>query len=355
MKEKCKSKNKDSLKLIIQSIIPNITIQYIDEQEMIVSSSYTLYKKNRNKFDEIITLKVPLVSRLFGKLRLTTRAFRLGIRTIIKLKNGILLIVADKKIFRLKDSKASIVFSFKKGFGPLRNGWCIDEKGNCYLGEYFLNNKRKEVVNLYKSSDNGEKWVVIYTLNDVRHIHCVQYDPFDKLIWVSTGDKNEESKILVSNDEGISWVTIGSGDQKFRNVSFLFTENHVYWGSDAPAKQNYIYRYRRKDGEIKPLAKVGGPVYYSAILKKEGIKLFATTAEGSSEKKSNKGNRSACIWASRDGVHWKVLASWQKDVWPYILGYGKILFARGCYDDDLYFTLQCLKGGDGVSIQAKVL
>jgi len=133
----------------------------------------------------------------------------------------------------------------------------------------------------------------------------------------------------------------------------LFTKDHIYWGSDAPTRQNYIHRYRCKNGEIERLVAVGGPVHYSTTLG-NGIKLFATTAEGNSEGKSAAWDKKAHIWASEDGTNWEDLISWEKDFWPYILGFGRVLFAHGKHGDRLYFTTQSLKKIDNVLFCAKL-
>ena len=79
-----------------------------------------------------------------------------------------------------------------------------------------------------------------------------------------------------------------------------------------------------------------------------------TTAEGDSEGKSAEWDKKAHIWASKDGTQWEDLISWEKDQWPYILGYGRVLFAHGRNRDNLYFTTQCLKKVDNMLIQAKL-
>jgi len=333
-----------------------MVVHYIDGRELWVSSNYTIYRSEDggNTFNKVANLPTFSMIQLLGKFRLTSRAFRLGIRTLRKLKSGTVLAIANRKIFRLKNNEIKVVYSFRKGLGPLREGWCEDNEGNCYLGEYFLNNKRDTPVYLLKSEDDGQTWKIVYSFRNIRHIHCVQYDPFSKSIWLSTGDRDEESSILFSEDGGETWVDIGLGNQMFRAVSLLFTKNHVYWGSDAPTKQNYIYRYIRKTGEIERLTPVDGPVHYSTIVKNK-IKLFATTVEGNSEGKSAEWDKKAHIWGSEDGVYWKDLISWRKDIWPYILGYGRILFASGWHrSNDVYFTTQALQKVDNVLIHAKL-
>jgi hypothetical protein len=344
-----------SLKLIIEKTVPNMVVHSVDHEEIWASSSYTLYrsKDGGSTFDKVVDLKVPPIMRMLGRFRLSSKALRLGIRSLRILKSGTILAIADRKIFRGREDKFDVVYSFKKGFGPLPEGWCEDDKGHCYLAEYFLNNRRNTVSDLLKSSGDGQSWRVIRSLPNVRHIHCVQYDPFGRRVWMGTGDRDEESSISFSEDGGKSWTEIGSGDQMFRTVSLLFTEDYVYWGTDAPTRQNYIYVYNRESGQIERLSPVGGPIHHATILG-NGIKLFATASEGNSEGKNPQWDSKAHIWASQDGIHWEDVMSWEKDFWPYILGYGMVLFAQGRRGDNVYFTAQSLRKVDGMLMHARL-
>ena len=344
-----------SLKLVIQKAVPDMLVHWVDRREVWASSNYTFYiSKDRGEtFIKMADLSVNPLTRMFGKSRFIARALRLGIRDLRKLKSGTILVIADKKIFRSSNGTFKIVHSFTNGLGPLREGWCEDDKGNCYLGEYFLNNRRDTPVNLLKSTDDGQSWETIHSLQHIRHIHCVQYDPFSGRIWMGTGDRDAESSISFSADAGKTWTEIGSGDQMFRAVSLLFTEKHVYWGSDSPTVQNYIYRYACKTREIERLVPVDGPVDYSARLG-NGIMLFATAAVGDSEGKSAEWDRKAHIWASENGIRWKDLISWPKDIYPYIMGFGRVCFAHGHHGDNLYFTTQSLKKLDNTLLCARL-
>jgi hypothetical protein len=344
-----------SLKLTIQKKFPNMTVHYMDQGEIWASSNHTLYRSKDEEFDfkKVFDLKVPLIVQMSGRFRLPARLFRLGIRSLRKLGSGTFLVIADRRIFRLSNGQVEAIYSFPRGFGPLREGWCEDDKGNVYLGEYFINSKCRHPVRLLKSTDDGQTWEVIRSWHHIQHIHFVQYDPFSQRIWLGTGDRDTESSISFSEDEGKSWTEIGSGDQMFRAVTLLFTKEHVYWGSDAPTRQNYIYRYARKSGEIEKMVAVDGPVNYSMSLK-NGIKLFNTDVEGNSEGKSAEWDRKSHIWASKDGIHWEDLIRWEKDSWPYILGFGRVYFPHGQCGNTVYFTAEALKKVDGTLIQAKI-
>jgi hypothetical protein len=171
---------------------------------------------------------------------------------------------------------------------------------------------------------------------------------------MGTGDRDVESSISFSEDQGKTWTILGSGDQMYRAVSFVFARDYFYWGSDAPTRQNYVYRYVRKSGEIERLVPVNGPVHYSMALA-NGAVLFATTAEGNSEGKTAAWDNKAHIWASKDGINWTDLVSWEKDIYPYVLGLGRVYFAHGEVQDEFYFTTEALKKVDRTLFRAKLL
>jgi len=333
-----------SVRLEIEKIIPGMKVHWIDGEGILVSNRYALYssKDYGNTFSKMIDVKTFASHDILARSRLLCRAFRLGIRALLKLKNGVILAVANGKVIRCNNGKSEIIYSFEKGIGPLRDGLCEDNKGNIYIGEYFTNNSRKHPVKLLKSEDGGENWRILRVFKNIRHIHCVQYDPYENLIWMGTGDRDEESSIMFSEDYGETWKSIGSGNQMFRTVSLLFTKDYVYWGTDTPARQSYIYRYKRRDGIVERLSPVNGPVYYSTSLE-NNVLFFSTGAEGESEGVSGAWDNKAHIWASIDGTKWEDIASWEKDSLPYILGYGRIMFARGKSRDMLVFTTECLK------------
>jgi hypothetical protein len=344
------------LKLEIKKTIANMTVHWVEDSKIHTSSGYNFYtsKDEGRTFESAGALKGSSLTRILGKSRLMTRGLRLGIRDFRILSSGTMLAMADRRIYRSSDGDLKPVHHFRKGVGPLREGWCEDNEGTCYLAEYFLNNKRDSPVKLLKSTDDGQTWITVASFERIRHVHCVQFDPFSRRIWVGTGDRDNESGILFSEDKGNTWNRIGSSDQMFRTVSFLFTDEHVYWGSDAPTKQNYIYRQTRKTEEIERLVAVNGPVHYSTMLE-NGAMLFGTTAEGNSEGKSASWDNKARIWASVDGKEWTDVMSWKKDAYPYILGLGRIYFPHGRSRDNVYFTTEALKKADNMLFCARLM
>jgi hypothetical protein len=338
------------MKLIIRRYIPNTLLHTIEDKNIWVSSHLTIYlsKDECNSFEPVISLE-NFISKTVGRIKFIERLLRLDIRLFRKLESGTLLVITNRKLFKVKGKKAHVAFKFRRGVGPLREGLCEDNEGNCYMGEYFLN-KRRMPVYLFKSSDDGENWKPLRIFHGIRHIHFAQFDPFSQSIWVGTGDRDEECCILYSMDKGRSWNKIGLGSQLFRATNLVFTEENVYWGTDAPNMQNYIVRFSRKSRNIKRLHRVNGPVYSSTMLE-NGVLLFATGVEGG----SGELDRRVHIWASSDDDHWYDLFSRNKDWWPYIFGFGQILFAHGQYETNtLYFTTKALKKMHNFTISAEI-
>jgi hypothetical protein len=182
----------------------------------------------------------------------------------------------------------------------------------------------------------------------IRHIHAVQFDSFSKRVWIATGDHDSECQIgfFKSAPSGSELEVVASGTQRTRAVSLLFTNDFVYWGTDADgrsdfAQANHIYRWSRQTHKVEELAKVGGPVYYSC-LDAAGHLFFATTVEGGVS------DSFARLWTSNDGVKWNEIRRWQKDRYPYLFGYGTLSFAGGrSTKSRLYVTAKGMKGRCG--------
>lgn len=100
-------------------------------------------------------------------------------------------------------------------------------------------------------------------LLSTRHIHTVMVDPYTGHIWVGTGDSDQHCFIYYSEDDGRSWRIVGMGSQDWRTVSFWFTRNYVYWGTDTNPPQSIFRipksRYKKNEGwpNMSPLLTSG--------------------------------------------------------------------------------------------------
>lgn len=152
----------------------------------------------------------------------------------------------------------------------------IDSNGDIYVAEYQTvsgSGAAGERIRLLKLASGSSTWQVIWTLNNgaalqTRHFHCCQIDPYTGKLWISTGDNDAYASGTYSNAKDYSWtlawdktgnlpdgatyttaatmsaalasaanVAFLHGDQRHRNVQFLFRSDAVYCQSDADPYQ----------------------------------------------------------------------------------------------------------------------
>lgn len=103
------------------------------------------------------------------------------------------------------------------------------------MGEY-TNAAVPGNAKLWYSGDSGVTWTdrtVAIAGSTIRHIHCVQADPYvGATLWLATGDQDALCQIWKTPDYGYSWTKMGEGTQEFRTLGFVFTPNYIYWAMD---------------------------------------------------------------------------------------------------------------------------
>ncbi len=273
--------------------------------------------------------RVPLVSSLLCRL------LRKGIHHLEK-GHSSSLIVSNKEIFL---SKASIVTSREALHGSRPLLLC-SVGDTYYYGEYRSNNELSP-VHIWRWDVVAEKWAVAWQFTDVRHVHGVFFDVYSNSIWVTTGDRDSEVAIWRTDDGFESLQKVAGGAQQFRAVQLLFTDQYVYFGSDAPDKKNHIYRMDRNGENVECLAAVGSSVFYGC---KVGSHLFFSTAvEPSQVNKS----RYAEVWGSADGLNWKLECRFRKDLWSMrYFQYGQVSFPAGPGDGKTLWLAPMATEGD---------
>lgn len=153
--------------------------------------------------------------------------------------------------------------------------FAIDSNGDRYLGEYMAATEANgQRIRLFKMGAAASAWTTIWSLNvgasdkQARHIHCVQINPIDNTLWISTGDKDAwndgNSSGAADHCWTIRWdkttqlpdattyttpatmtaalaatpgVQILHGQQRHRVVQFMFRSDAVYYQSDADPSQ----------------------------------------------------------------------------------------------------------------------
>lgn len=109
-------------------------------------------------------------------------------------------------------------------------------------------------LNIWKGTNDGRDWEIVATKNRnpqfegdidvIRHFHTARYDPYENLFWIGSGDGGHQCAIYTINPDGTNFQIIFQGardiadGQMYRTTSFMFTDNYIWWGSDAQ-KEGY--------------------------------------------------------------------------------------------------------------------
>jgi hypothetical protein len=250
--------------------------------------------------------------RISVKSRLSARLFRDGFHALAVLSSGVIVAAVPGAIVSLKPNEAEFYSTFRitRGTRPLH----ITAVGNgaVFWGEYFDNPSREE-VHIYGSADSGMTWSVAYTFpkGAIRHIHNIVHDPWQQCLWLFTGDCGDECRILRASCDFGTVDVVRQGKQQARAVAAVPTEDGLYFASDTPLEQNFIYRLDRQ-GNLSRLTAISSSSIYGCRVGK--LLFFSTMVEPSE--------------VNRDGIvrvygsntlapqEWHSALSWHKDPWP---------------------------------------
>ena len=307
---------------LLPKIIKGI-VRYVSVGSVIFAKGSNLYEANDcgSNIKRLPSLPIRRTMRLLNLSRILRRLFRSDVSHWRALSSERNVVMAGNSVYHRYGDEMWSLGAAIIGRRPLF--LMLTPEDHLLYGEY-RNNAERSPVSVWRSLDGGVTWRSAWTFNNIRHIHGVFYDPYAKSIWVTTGDADAESGIWVTDDNFIHLDLIAGGAQRFRVIQLLFTKQFIYFGSDALTEENYIYRMERKTGNIEILQAVSGTIFWGC---KVGTCLFLSTAvEPSTVNKNNY----ACIWGSQDGVKWKCIAKFRKDLWPMkLFQYGQIIFPAG--------------------------
>ena len=104
-------------------------------------------------------------------------------------------------------------------------------------------------LKIWRGTNDGQTWSVVVTRNRnpqfegdtdiIRHFHTVRYDPYEDLFWIGSGDGGYQCASYTINPDGTNFQIILQGErdeadgQMYRTTAFMFTEDYIWWGSDA--------------------------------------------------------------------------------------------------------------------------
>lgn len=308
-------------------------VHHIDDTLLAASFNNLIYTsldhgKTWKKLDRIPITKYQEIQ---DRSSLLSRLLRNKIHHISCFGQNEMIVIGYGFVFTI-DRKSGRVVNASSIIGKRPLVLCSTGSG-VYYGEYRDNPERTPVC-VWANNSGSAEWREIFKFEGIRHIHGVFNDQYDNKIWVTTGDKDEESGIWVTDNNFKTLNKVAHGSQQVRVIQLLFTEKHVYFGSDAPSEVNFIYRLDRKTNKIEKLQEVGNSVFWGCKVRDH---LFFSTAVEPS--KINK-NKYACVWGTKDGENWKRVVSFRKDMWNRkFFQYGQILFPSGENNTDyLWFT-----------------
>ena len=309
----------------IDSLFPHVRIHTVIDGCLIASKGYSIFKSKDMGKTWILqgTLPVPVQKVILSKIRFISRGLRTGIHQITTMHNGKIIICCSNEFYLSDTSLANFerIELHSRFYQILDHNICVTPHFT-YFGEYFRNVERNPVT-VFRTGD-GKTWTKIFSFpkKSVKHIHLLQYDPYFRKIWFSTGDSDSECLLGYSDPDFSHVEIVGRNHQDWRCLELLFTPEKIFWGTDNPEGQNWLMALDRNSGVVQKLKKFNGPVYNLKQFSKNYMILTAT--EGGGGELDNR----AHVWLAADPEKgsWTDYLSFQKDYLPFKFGYGRLFF-----------------------------
>lgn len=317
------------------------------------SGNYLLSRRNviyhspdlKPPFESIAEFPAPSWRRSVARSRLGQRLLRFSVNVVLPLKNGDIFVSFDREIGVIRSGKVELLAGLKRPCRILRSGAAEDQEGGVYFGEYF-GNPDKEKVNVYRYTPGEDRVEVAHTFapGEIRHVHGIYRDGFDESLVCLTGDADSECRMMRTRDGFVTIEAIGEGDESWRAVSALFSEEAIWYGTDAEYRANTVYRLDRATGHRQEAGQVSGTVFYSKEF--GGDRFFATTAENAPGQAENV----AAIWCVGSDDSLRKIVEYPKDTWHTTLfGFGTIFFCGGPSElSHLFYSLYATEGDSKV-------
>ena len=317
------------LKLSLLASFPRTRALTWQDRALYVSSGYQLRRVDFDPQNGFVSSHVAeyhpgSLRSLTSRSRLASRFLRDGFHALTVLSSGHLIAAVPHAIARLEPGANEFQTSFRipRGTRPLHITSTPGD--NLYWGEYFDNRERDE-VHIYGSSDRGLHWDVAYTFpkRAVRHVHNIVYDRWCDCLWILTGDDGDECRILRASTDLRTVEATLSGDQQARAVALVPREDALYFASDTPFEQNHIYRLERS-GRLSQVADLSSSSIYGCAV---GSAVFFSTMVEPSEVNLDRHSR---LFGTTDTNRWETVLSWKKDKYPQrLFQYGNTLLPDG--------------------------
>lgn len=268
--------------------------------------------------------------RVSSGSRLASRLFRDGFHALVVLSSGHVVGAVPGAIVTLApgENDFRLAHRVQRGTRPLH--LAVTPANQVFWGEYFDNPSRDE-VHIYGSTDRGAHWDLAYTFDKgtIRHVHNIVYDRWDDCFWVLTGDDGSECRILRASCDFRHVDIVLAGSQQTRAAALVPTRKALYFASDTPVEQNYVYRIDRSGG-ISRLDALSSSSICGCRL---GDRVFFSTMAEPSERNDE---TSVCVYGGIEGGRYRRLVQWKKDRWPMqLFQYGNAFLPDGQNSTDL--------------------
>ena len=327
------------------TIIKSLVIQDV-QNGIWATRGYDIYfsADNGKTFIKKCRVPIPVNSIYFlGNSSLFRKIFSKSIFTEIKvLQTGTIVAFAGGKILRLGfgEKKFQIVhhlryFGKNEGFGVFPEGIAVDANGNIYYGEYFRNPKRGN-VKIFFSPDDAKTWNDFFSFapKEIKHIHAICYDEYTDSLWVTTGDARSDVLIGYFENNSSELKIVSRGIQNQAAISLLFTKDYVYWGSDTPFLDSFIYQFDRSSNTTKKHKKLNSMAWYASRLNHS---LMAISTAVVHNKSGTITDWNSSMWMSDGGEVWKKIFKFRSK--KNFLIQTQIRFPKADHINDLIFSV----------------
>tara|TARA_B100000787_G_scaffold170189_1_gene164704 strand:+ start:8755 stop:9753 length:999 start_codon:yes stop_codon:yes gene_type:complete len=292
---------------------------YLNDENIVYSKGKKIFFKSNEK--NFVLDFSNFFEKCFYRFTLLARLFRINRLNVIRLSSEKYMVIEKGKLYIIFNG--IIHYKFKFPFTKYVHVNTISiNKNSIVVGEYG-NSMGKYDVGVFFSNDGGDSWkrISLFKKKEVKEILAVYFDDFTNNYWVFTGDKINESKVVVYSEDWTYIKCIGENNLNFRSISAFFFKNHVTWYMNNPFGDSYVIKYLREKDEIIIGQKLPGPAWYSISY---GCKYYLSIA---SEKSNNPND--TFLLSSDDAENWNVEKIFIKDCLPKNLFlFGLINFAQ---------------------------
>lgn len=331
------------MQIKIDRQIPCLRIHCVFNNRIIASNGYNIYSSQDLGISWRFDVELPIrkFNNILYSCRLLSRLLRKGISKIVNINDERLLIFCEGKIYLSNSSISSIerVSLDTCFYQILDNNICVIDR-YIYYGEYFPNYQKRH-VNIFRTKD-CYNWEKIYSFppGRVRHIHLLQFDPYLKRLWFSTGDLGKECTLGLTDLDFSDLEYVGGNNQIWRTLELVFSHEKVFWGMEDPSGINWIVSLDRNSNILRKIIKVGGPIYNFKKIGHEEYILLSANERGEWDRRAHLWHlNSLCNGVLNDEL------SYEKDQLPSAFGFGRFIFGT-IYKNRLFLYCIGLKNVD---------